>query len=121
MATKDLRINRQIWAREVLVIDENGVQSFEWRNPLEIVGIVVSYAAIIGAFVFDMVKIRPIRNYYRSKAEGMSERKIAEVLAAASSKGSKDSAKDAAEAAEGSANTTVESAKKPKKNQRSRR
>ena len=26
MATKDLRINRQIWAREVLVIDENGVQ-----------------------------------------------------------------------------------------------
>ena len=90
-------------------------------NPLEIVGIVVSYAAIIGAFVFDMVKIRPIRNYYRSKAEGMSERKIAEVLAAASSKGSKGSGKDAAEVAEGSANTTVESAKKPKKNQRSRR
>ena len=26
MATKELRINRQIWAREVLVIDENGVQ-----------------------------------------------------------------------------------------------
>lgn len=90
-------------------------------NPLEIVGIVVSYAAIIGAFVFDMVKIRPIRNYCRSKAEGMSERKIAEVLAAASSKGSKGSGKDAAEVAEGSANTTVESAKKPKKNQRSRR
>ena len=33
MATKDLRINRQIWAREVLVIDENGVQRGEMSVP----------------------------------------------------------------------------------------
>lgn len=93
-------------------------------NPLELVFIVLSYAAIIGAFVFDMVKIRPIRNYYRSMAEGMSERKIGDVLAAAAAKGDKKSGKgeEADQVASGSSGTKVERAgKKQKKNQRSRR
>ena len=91
-------------------------------NPLEIVGIVVSYAAIIGAFVFDMVKIRPIRNYYRSKAEGMSERKLVEVLEAAATKKDAKGKGDAEAPSAGSSGTKVAPAqKRPKKNQRSRR
>ena len=91
---------------------------------LEIVGIVLSYAAIIGAFIFDLVKIRPIRNYYRSVVEGMSERKLVEVLeAAATKKDAKGKGKGDAEApSAGSSGTKVAPAqKRPKKNQRSRR
>lgn len=51
--------------------------------------IVLAYAAIIGAFIFDMAKIRPIRNAARMEAEGMSESRKDAVLerrAAAKSK-----------------------------------
>lgn len=40
----------------------------------------VSYAAIIGGFIFDFIKIRPIRNEARSKAEGMTDKRLAAVL-----------------------------------------
>lgn len=42
--------------------------------------IVVAYVAIIGAFIFDMVKIRPIRNAARAEAQGMSESRMESVL-----------------------------------------
>lgn len=91
-------------------------------NMLEIVGIVLSYAAIIGAFIFDLVKIRPIRNYYRSVVEGMSERKLVEVLEAAATKKDAKGKGDAEAPSAGSSGTKVAPAqKRPKKNQRSRR
>ena len=40
----------------------------------------ISYAAIIGGFIFDFVKIRPIRKAARAKAEGMSEKQLAATL-----------------------------------------
>ncbi|MDY5932272.1 MAG: translation initiation factor IF-3 [Candidatus Ornithospirochaeta sp.] len=54
MATKDLRINRQIRAREVLVIDENGVQK----------GIMSVYDACILAedAGLDLVEVSPNAN-----------------------------------------------------------
>ena len=91
-------------------------------NPLEIVGIVLAYAAILGAFAFDMIKIRPIRNYYRSVVEGMSERKLVEVLEAAATKKDAKGKGDAGAPSAGSSGTKVAPAqKRPKKNQRSRR
>lgn len=49
-------------------------------NVPEMVCTVVAYAAIIGALVFDFIKIRPLRNMYRAKAEGMSERQLDETI-----------------------------------------
>ena len=49
-------------------------------NVPEMVCTVVAYAAIIGALVFDFIKIRPLRNMYRVKAEGMSERQLDETI-----------------------------------------
>lgn len=43
---------------------------------LQIVTLVISYAFVIGAFVFDMIKIRPIRNKARATAEGLSEGRL---------------------------------------------
>ena len=43
--------------------------------------IIVAYAAIIIAFIFDFMKIRPIRNACRTAASGMSESKLNEVIA----------------------------------------
>ncbi|MDY4041883.1 MAG: hypothetical protein SOY67_07295 [Collinsella sp.] len=40
----------------------------------------VSYVAIIGGFIFDFIKIRPIRNEARSKAEGMTDSRLNAVL-----------------------------------------
>jgi len=40
----------------------------------------ISYVAIIGGFIFDFVKIRPIRNAARTKAEGLSESRLNDVL-----------------------------------------
>ena len=40
-----------------------------------VVALVLAYVFIIGAFIYDFVKIRPIRNAYMQKAAGMSEKK----------------------------------------------
>lgn len=43
--------------------------------------IIAAYAAIIAAFIFDFIKIRPIRNAFRATAAGMSDAKLDEVIA----------------------------------------
>lgn len=43
--------------------------------------IIAAYAAIIIAFIFDFMKIRPIRNACREKAAGMTAVKLDEVIA----------------------------------------
>lgn len=43
--------------------------------------IIAAYAAIIIAFIFDFMKIRPIRNACREKAAGMTVAKLDEVIA----------------------------------------
>ena len=100
---------------------------FAYQSLWEMIDIrkggIAIYGAVIGAFVFDLVKIRPIRNYYRSVAEGMSEKKIVELLetAAAEKDGKGSSSAKGAAKGSGSSGTTVEPVKKkPKKNQRSR-
>lgn len=58
-------------------------------QPVQIVGLIISYACIIGAFVYDLVRVRPLRNEARRRAEGMSEAKLIAVL-------EEDKAKEAA-------------------------
>ncbi len=43
--------------------------------------IIAAYAAIIIAFIFDFMKIRPIRNACREKAAGMTAAKLDEAIA----------------------------------------
>ena len=43
---------------------------------LQMAAIVVAYAVIIAAFVYDFVRIRPIRNAYRDQVEGMSTSRL---------------------------------------------
>ena len=43
--------------------------------------LVAAYGAIIVAFIFDFMKIRPIRNACREKASGMTAAKLDEVIA----------------------------------------
>lgn len=45
-------------------------------QTIQIVGIVIAYACILGAFIYDLVRIRPIRNAYRSKAEGLTDKRL---------------------------------------------
>ena len=45
-------------------------------SPVQMVGIVLSYVVILGDFIYDFVRIRPLRNMYRTQAEGMSENKL---------------------------------------------
>lgn len=45
-------------------------------GPVQMVGIIAAYALIIGDFIYDFVRIRPIRNMYRTQAEGMSDNKL---------------------------------------------
>lgn len=44
-------------------------------QPVQIVGLVIAYVCIIAAFIYDIVRIRPLRNDARRRAEGMSEAK----------------------------------------------
>ena len=59
-------------------------------QPVQIVGLVIAYVCIIAAFIYDIVRIRPLRNDARRRAEGMSEAKqialIEEATAAARAK-----------------------------------
>lgn len=49
-------------------------------QPIQIIGLVIAYACIIGTFVYDLIRIRPLRNDARHRAEGMSESKLISVL-----------------------------------------
>ena len=71
-------------------MDEEMVQS---TYAIQIAGVIISYAFIIGTFIYDFVKIRPLRNFYRAQAEGMSEKKLTQLIeqdAATSSRDKKD-------------------------------
>ena len=57
-----------------------GAAANKTMSTLQVVTLVASYVCIIGAFIFDFVKIRPIRNQCRSIAEGMSEAKLNAVI-----------------------------------------
>ena len=45
-------------------------------SGIQMAAIVVAYAVIIAAFVYDFSRIRPIRNMYRDQVEGMSTNKL---------------------------------------------
>lgn len=45
-------------------------------SGIQMAAIVVAYAVIIAAFVYDFTRIRPIRNMYRDQVEGMSTNKL---------------------------------------------
>lgn len=116
--------------------------SSELDPTLQIVLVVLVYAFIIAAFVFDLVRIRPLRNYYRTRAEGMSDARINELLeqdaraeaakkrkrggsgkkkAAAKAEATAAADEGAAEAGAGDGAGVAPAKKRPKKNQRSRR
>ena len=63
-------------------------------SPVQMVGIVLSYVIILGDFIYDFIRIRPLRNMYRTQAEGMSENKLnALIERAAAEEDKKDSKK----------------------------
>lgn len=62
------------------VMGEQGMASGNGQTA-QIALLVIAYAAIIIAFIFDFVKIRPIRNACREAAAGMSEAKLDAVIA----------------------------------------
>lgn len=84
-------------------------------------GIIIAYAAVIGGFIYDLVAIRPIRNYYKATVAGMTDRKVLDVLEESAKEDErkrveKKAAKDEAPAEEAEAPRK----RGPKKNHRSR-
>lgn len=67
-----------VWIILAIAGQEDGAPA--WAQTAEMATIIAAYAAIIVAFIFDFVKIRPIRNACRATAEGMSESKLNDVL-----------------------------------------
>ncbi len=63
-----------------MVYGQDGVASGAGQTA-QIALLVAAYAAIIVAFIFDFIKIRPIRNACRATASGMSDAKLDEVIA----------------------------------------
>ena len=57
------------------------------QNPVEqlatvsIVLMVLAYVLIIGAFIYDLWKVRPLRNQANEKLTGMSKRRLKQVVA----------------------------------------
>lgn len=84
-------------------------------------GIIIAYAAVIGGFIYDLMAIRPIRNYYKATVAGMTDRKVLDVLEESAKederkRAEKKAAKDEAPAEEAEAPRK----RGPKKNHRSR-
>lgn len=87
----DYARNRKVWyaimvAAVVLIVAAFVLISIVGENatgPLRVaqyVVIGVAYAVMIGAFIWDFIKLRPIRNEVRAKAEGMTEGRINALL-----------------------------------------
>lgn len=49
-------------------------------SAAQVAVIVVAYVIIIAAFIYDFARIRPLRNTYRQRAEGMSQRALAALI-----------------------------------------
>lgn len=67
------------WVLLAVVGSDAANSSFAQTGQLVL--IIAAYAAIIIAFIFDFVKIRPIRNACRATASGLSDAKLDEVIA----------------------------------------
>ena len=67
------------WVLLAVFGSDAGNSSFAQTGQLVL--IIAAYAAIIIAFIFDFVKIRPIRNACRATASGLSDAKLDEVIA----------------------------------------
>lgn len=68
-------------------------------SGVQMAAIVIAYAVIIAAFVYDFTRIRPIRNMYRDQVEGMSTNKLnALIERAAAEEDRKRAEKEAAKA-----------------------
>lgn len=96
------------------------------QNPVvQFGGIIVAYAAVIGGFIYDLVAIRPIRNYYKSTVAGMTDNKVLAVLERSAEKEERKRGAKKADGAKGDdAPAPAEEAPRkrgPKKNNRSRR
>lgn len=50
-------------------------------NVISVIALIAAYAGIIGGFIFDMRRIRPIRTATASKVHGMTEKRQNEILA----------------------------------------
>lgn len=105
-----------IWVLLFGLSDSTG----EMTSAAQLAGVVVAYALVIGAFVYDFVKIRPLRNYYRAQAEGMSDRKLVEIIERDAAKRDKKDAKKDEAATAPAAESTKPAKKKKYKNNRSR-
>lgn len=57
-----------------------GATNAQNLQTAQIVALVIAYACILGSFIYDMVRIRPIRNECRAKAEGMNEKKLTTLI-----------------------------------------
>lgn len=63
-----------VWV--MLFTQTQGAQADSTTQTQQLVIMGISYAAIIGGFIYDFIKIRPIRKECRAKAEGMSEKQL---------------------------------------------
>lgn len=110
-----------VWAM-MFGLDEQAVQD---TYAIQLGGVIVAYVFIIGTFIFDFVKIRPLRNFYRSQAEGMPEKKIIALIEQEAAepkgkKGDKDRSVEPVKVEDASTDAPVKKTG-PKKNHRSRR
>lgn len=110
-----------VWAM-MFGLDEQAVQD---TYAIQLGGVIVAYVFIIGTFIFDFVKIRPLRNFYRSQAEGMPEKKIIALIEQEAAepkgkKGDKDRSVEPVKVEDTSMDAPVKKTG-PKKNHRSRR
>ena len=53
----------------------------------------MSYIVILGDFIYDFVRIRPLRNMYRAQAEGMSDNKLNAIIERSAAKEDKKASK----------------------------
>lgn len=59
-----------------------------WQGVLSVASLVLAYAAIIGSFIYDMVKRRPFRKAAEARVRGLSDKKLLELFQRASAEAS---------------------------------
>lgn len=80
------------------VFNNNGGSTFDTSTTaglVSVVALVLAYVFIIGAFVFDLVKRRPIRRAAEKRLQGMTDSRVADFLAKEDAAVVKAAAKDA--------------------------
>ena len=75
------RFTQRVWFSFLIMRNMQSNGGTESMATASVVLMVLAYVLIIGAFIYDLIKVRPLRNEANEKLAGMSKKRLNQLIA----------------------------------------